>query len=64
MMKPLEQLMLENQDVLFRLKNRNDIHRIAKDYWNFNVPPPPEMYCQVMEYISMHPEHFRGLTPQ
>ena len=62
----LDELMKENADVLRRMKeedDRYDVRRLAHEYWDLNIMPPPEYYYNVGEYIRCHPEEFRGVVP-
>ena len=63
----LDELMKENVDVLRRMKeedDRYDVRRLAHEWWNWDIMPPVDYWAQVLQYVSLHPDEFKGAGPQ
>lgn len=63
----LDELMKETADVIQRMEEEDSylyIRRLAREWWNWDITPPPEYYDKVGEYIKCHPEEFKGAGPQ
>lgn len=58
----LEELLMENTDILQRMKEEDDrfaVRRLAHEYAVWGIAPAAEYHDTVMQYITAHPEEFR-----